>query len=106
MEILCPIALIISIKNGTQLHTANTGQNETLHQRVKTMKESEIAPAECNNVARKKDYNLSLGLSSQNILANVTLFRSKLGPSKNIISSTTSNAIENDKAMINLLKNN
>lgn len=34
------------MKNGTQLHTANTGQYETLHQRVKTIKESEMAPTE------------------------------------------------------------
>jgi len=38
--------LKISIKNGTQLHTPKTGQNETLHQRVKTIKASEMAPAE------------------------------------------------------------
>jgi len=36
---------------------------------------------------------------------NVTLFRSKLVPSKNIMSSMTSNAIEKDKAMINLIDN-
>jgi hypothetical protein len=52
LEMLCPIALRISMKNGTQLHNAKTGQNETLHQRVKTINESEIAPAEWRNVAR------------------------------------------------------
>ena len=50
---MCPIALITSIKNGIKLQTANTGQNETLHQRVKTIKASEMAPAEWSNVTNK-----------------------------------------------------
>jgi hypothetical protein len=41
--------------------------------------------------------------NKQNILANVTLFRSKLVPSKKIINSTISNAIERLNAMINLI---
>lgn len=46
MEILCPMALTISIKNGIKLHIAKIGQNETLHHLVKTIKANEMAPAE------------------------------------------------------------
>ncbi len=67
-----------------------------------------MAPAECNNVAikdeKRNNYQL-LFMQKRCILANVTLFRSKLVPSKNIMSSITSNAIEKDKAMINLIDN-
>lgn len=55
MDKLCPIALIISIKNGMTLQIAKTGQIQTLHQRVRTIKESAIAPDEWNNVAIKDD---------------------------------------------------
>jgi hypothetical protein len=43
------------MKNGIKLHTAKTGQNPTLHHWVKTIKASEMAPAECNNVAIKDE---------------------------------------------------
>lgn len=48
------------MKNGIQLHTAKTGQNETLHQRVKTINDKEIAPAECNIVAERTKENSDL----------------------------------------------
>lgn len=37
------------------LQIAKTGQIQTLHQRVRTIKESAIAPDEWNNVAIKDD---------------------------------------------------
>jgi len=48
------MTLKISMKNGIQLQTANTGQNETLHQRVNTINEREIAPVEWRIVAKRR----------------------------------------------------
>jgi hypothetical protein len=50
------------MKNGIKLHTAKTGQNPTLHQRVKTIKDNEMAPAECNNVAIKDEKKKQLSI--------------------------------------------